>query len=179
MHRQARLPEISDQIAQNTPVLKFGSGPPPSPENFGSWHFGFWLFRTPPHLRSTQKFKFRQILAPWALMVGVCGDLSLYPPRIPSSWMHQQGNHILVWSFNLSSRNTNSSYFYTYIRPIILMLNFSLFALSWHKTVLLIMCPSKLPIVLLPELGWLAICDQLETKRNVNLLLQVDILVTR
>ena len=40
-------------------------------------------------------------------------------------WMHQHGNHIWVWSFNLSSRNTNSSYFYTYIRPIILILIFT------------------------------------------------------
>ena len=33
MHRLARLPEIFDLIAQNTPVLEFGSEhPPPPPE---------------------------------------------------------------------------------------------------------------------------------------------------
>ena len=29
MYQQARLPEIFDQIAQNTPVLEFGSEHPP------------------------------------------------------------------------------------------------------------------------------------------------------
>ena len=32
MHQPARLPEIFDQILQNTPVLEFGSKHPPSPK---------------------------------------------------------------------------------------------------------------------------------------------------
>ena len=50
MHKQARLPEIFDQILQNTPVLE--TPPPP-----------LWVltFQNPPQL------KFRQILALWVL----------------------------------------------------------------------------------------------------------------
>ena len=51
MQRQARLPEIFDQIAQFTSDLEFGSRilPPPLEKwNLArSWHFGFWLSRTP------------------------------------------------------------------------------------------------------------------------------------
>ena len=32
MHQPARLPEIFDQILQNTPVLEFGSKHPPPPK---------------------------------------------------------------------------------------------------------------------------------------------------
>ena len=68
MHRQARLTEFFDQIAEFTPVLEFGSEhththmPPPNWNLGRSWHFGFWLSRTPP-----PPFKFRQILELWVL----------------------------------------------------------------------------------------------------------------
>ena len=50
MQRPARLPEFFDQIAQNIPVLEFGSRPPP-PENLNlgrSWHLGFDFPEHPP-----------------------------------------------------------------------------------------------------------------------------------
>ena len=49
MQRQARLPEFFDQIAQNTLFWNLVQNTPP-PENWNlvrSWHFGFWLSRTP------------------------------------------------------------------------------------------------------------------------------------
>ena len=59
MQRQARLPEIFDQIAQFTPDLEFGSrmSPPPKLKFSQILDFGFWLSRPPP------KLKFSQILA--------------------------------------------------------------------------------------------------------------------
>ena len=72
-------------LVQNTPALEnwnlgrswhFGFDFPEHPHphwNLGrSWHFRFWLSRTPP--------------PPNLVAIAVCGDQSLYPPRIPSSF---------------------------------------------------------------------------------------------
>ena len=62
MQRQARLPEIFDQIAQFTPNLELGSRTPSPPDN---WNFGqilaLWVlgFDFPP---PQKKLQFRQIL---------------------------------------------------------------------------------------------------------------------
>ena len=57
MHKQARLPEIFDQIAQNTPVLEFGSEHPP-PRQIEIWTdlatLGFDFSEHPPQLKFGQ-----------------------------------------------------------------------------------------------------------------------------
>ena len=51
MHQQAKLPEIFDQILQNTPVLGFGSRtPPPPPSKIEIWtDLGTLGFDFPEH----------------------------------------------------------------------------------------------------------------------------------
>ena len=97
MQRQARLPEIFDQIAQNTlfwNLVQNTPHPPPWKLKFSQilalWVLTFqnlpprklkfsqilalWVLtfqNTPP---PSWKLKFRQILALWLLTVGVCGD---------------------------------------------------------------------------------------------------------
>ena len=56
MHKQARLPEIFDQILQNTPVLEFGSITPPSPELIFLLSPNLTLPRTPPTRNENSNF---------------------------------------------------------------------------------------------------------------------------
>ena len=114
MHRQARLPEILTKLLSlplNCNLVPEHPPPPPLKNgNLGrSWHFGFWLSRPPPpnwNLGRSWYFGFwlsrnnpspNEIYADLGalgfdfpgfqvLMIGICGDYSLYPPRIPSSF---------------------------------------------------------------------------------------------
>ena len=49
MHKLARLPEIFDQILQNTPVLEFGSESPPPKLKFFPESKSYLTQNTPPN----------------------------------------------------------------------------------------------------------------------------------
>ena len=119
MHRQARLPEIFDQIAQNTLFWNLVQNPPPPLENLNldrSWHFGFWLSRT-----HHPQLKFGQILALWVLTfqntpppqieiwtdLGTLGfDFPEHPPPL-KNWNLDRSWHFEFWLSRTLPENWN------------------------------------------------------------------------